>query len=173
MAMKTIEEHRAIYNDEDKSDMCIDYLIASVMVDRNIIDDVYSKELHKPNPRPEFALAALLADEAVIICSKKDDKSSFTIYAPCNDIFMWGSADAEIVEYNEINDLFDHWVRDRNWGVAVWCIKKCKMMPQPPVERSIRRMRIWNLDEMGLKESPFKKDWSIESLDKRYGKLPE
>lgn len=169
------------YNDEEKEKICLDYLVASVMTEKAIIDRVYAdKPEQKRKPEPEKALAALLASESVFLntnWSQKDwpeeARDTVVIYASCNDVFAWGCADAEEVDHDEINDVFDHWMKDRDWGVAVWCIKKCKLMPQPPVERLIRLGGIWNLDEMDLKESPFKKDWSAESLDKRYGKLPE
>lgn len=179
--MLTEEEYTAIYNDEQRGDQCTEYLTAAVMVERAILDKVHAKEPErKPRPEPEKALAALLAAEQVFLNTNWNMKSwpeeareTLVVYANCNDVFMWGCADAEDVSYDQINEVFDHWVKDPAWGVAVWCIQRRGLMPQPPVERLIRCGGIWDLDAMGLKESPFKKDWSEEALDKRYGKLPD
>lgn len=181
LTQEDYDKYAAIYDDVAMEKTCMDYLVASVMIEQAIIDRNHTGDPSKKRkPEPEKALAILLVEEQVFLNTNwfkenwpDDAKKTTVLYANCNDVFAWGCADAESVEYDEIVDVFEHWMKDPDWGVAVWCIKKCNMMPQPPVERLIRRAGIWNLDEMGLRESPFKKDWSEESLNKRYGKLPE
>lgn len=72
----------------------------------------------------------------------------------CSDVFCWGCADAEEIEYKEIPKLFEHWEKDHVFGVDIWCIKKRNMMPQKPVYDDIMKQGIWNLDEMRLDENP-------------------
>ena len=79
--------------------------------------------------------------------------NTFSINANCNDVFAWGCADAEEVEYHELESLYEHYHKDPSWGTAIWCIKKRKEMPQKPVEEAIRKSGIWDLDSMGLEEN--------------------
>ena len=78
---------------------------------------------------------------------------TFSINANCNDVFAWACADAEEVEYHELESLYEHFHKDPMWGTAVWCIKKRNEMPQKPVEEAIRKAGFWDLDSMGLEEN--------------------
>ena len=53
----------------------------------------------------------------------------------------------------ELQDLYDHWEKDKEWGPAVWCIKKRKQLPQRPVLEAIERAGIWDLRSLGLGEN--------------------
>ena len=120
----------------------------------------------KPETERHFeedrALARLIAEE---VCStnehwwKKDwpeeARKTFAIFVNCNDIFAWGCADAEPLQHDEIQDLYDHWIKDRNLGPAVWCCKKRRQMPQAPVRKAIEAAGIWNLSEMGLEPNGY------------------
>lgn len=141
----------------------------------NIIDDVYwemnwsgtkpdGTRLHPDKPETEMifdegkALAMLLNNEIVFINSHwwmdgwpKNAQKTFSINCNCNDIFAWGSADAEEVEYDELQDLYDHVIKDPVWGASIWCIKKRQMMPQAPVLRSIEKAGIWDLKSIVTK----------------------
>ena len=177
--MSTEKDLIALYDNETRERECIEYLVAAAQSERTILDEVYAdKPEQKPKPEPEYALAALLAGRAVFLSTHWSEKEwpeearqGLVIYANCNDVFAWGCADGEAVRHDEIVDLFDHWDKDRDWGAAVWCARKRRLMPQPPVERIIRHAGIWNLDTMGLAESPFRTDWSEKDLQ-RYGTLP-
>ena len=90
----------------------------------------------------------------------EDAQKVISLNVNCSDVFVWGCADAEEVEYEEIPKLFDYWEKDNIFGVDVWCIKKRNMMPQKPVYDEIMKEGIWNLDEMELQENP---TWRKES----------
>ena len=117
------------------------------------------------------ALAHLLAEGQVFLNShwwyeekhmQADEKhkawpeaacKTFSINANCSDVFAWACADAEEVEYHELESLYEHYHKDPMWGTAVWCIKKRNEMPQKPVYESIMKCGIWDLDSMGLEEN--------------------
>ncbi len=121
------------------------------------------------------ALAHLLASQQVFLnshwwmkekemdASEKDKAwpedacKTFSINANVNDVFCWGCADAEEVEYSELESLYEHFHKDPSWGTAIWGIKKRGIFPQKPVEDAIRKAGIWDLDSMGLEENPSEK----------------
>jgi len=103
------------------------------------------------------ALAVLLAHEVVFLNDHwwENDwpdraKEAASLNVACNDVFAWGCSDAERLPYSEIEALYGHWEKDREWGAAVWCMKRRNQMPQKPVEDRIRKAGIWDLDAMGL-----------------------
>lgn len=107
-----------------------------------------------------LALAALLMAEKVGINSnwfRKDlsesDQKSFTVFVNCSDVFMWGCGDAEDLPYDDLQSLYEMWVKDPAWGTAVWCMQQRKMLPQGPVAKRIRQAGIWDIDNMGLRSS--------------------
>lgn len=78
----------------------------------------------------------------------EDACNTFSISVNCNDIFAWACADAEECYFDELQDLFNHWKKDKTWGSAVWCIKKRNQLPQKPVYDSIMKTGIWDLDNI-------------------------
>jgi hypothetical protein len=143
----------------------------------NIIEEVYwemdwsrkkadGTRLHPEMPEKEMifesekALAMLLNNEVVFLNNHwwekewpEEAKQTFSINCNCNDVFAWGCADAEEITYDELKDLYDHFVKDPQWGSAIWCIKKRKLMPQRPVLISIEKNGIWDLSSMGLADN--------------------
>lgn len=71
-----------------------------------------------------------------------------------NDVLMWGCADAIEMEYDELQTVYEYWEKDPIWGTAVWYCKKQNLMPQKPVAEEIRKMGIWDIDNMGLQNNP-------------------
>lgn len=92
--------------------------------------------------------------------------NTFSINANCSDVFCWACADTEEVLFAELQDLYDHYLKDKTWGTAVWCIKKRNEMPQPPVYEAIMKCGIWDLDFMGLQENSSEK-FHREQKEKR------
>lgn len=172
------EEAIEIYDNDENRIACEQYLHATVLIGRNISEQFRSKDGNVKYDS-EAPLAALLNAGVIFLNTHwwmeswpEEARKTASLNVGCNDVFAWGCADAEEVTIHEMNDLFDHYVKDPDWGAAVWCMKKRKLMPQPPVERLIRVAGIWNFDEMGLEPSPFAKDWSEKALE-RYGKLKD
>lgn len=105
----------------------------------------------------EGALALMIINEVVFLNSnwwKKDwpeaAQKSISINVNCNDVFAWGSADAETLPYSQIETLYKMWRKDPSWGAAVWCMIQRNQMPQKPVEKRIREAAIWDLDSLKL-----------------------
>lgn len=100
----------------------------------------------------EDYLKVLLTEDVVFInnghWNKDWPKDHITVHVNCNDVFAWGCADAEDITYSELGDLYAMYKKDPNWGPAIWCIKKRKMMPQKPVEKLIKEAGIWDLQEI-------------------------
>lgn len=116
----------------------------------NVVDDEASQ-----------MLAILLIKEKVFLNAHWWEKEwpekarrTTSVNALCNDVFMWGYADVETMEYADIPDVYEHFEKDADWGVEVWCIKKRRMMPQRPVYDRIKKQGIWDLDTMGLADNP-------------------
>jgi len=101
----------------------------------------------------EMALACLLMNSVVFVNSswwEKPPRKDIDIFVNCNDIFGWACADAEMLNLEDLQDLYMHWHKDKSFGPAVWCAKKRHLMPKKPVEKLIRQRGIWDLDSMGL-----------------------
>ena len=118
----------------------------------------------------EMALSVLLLERQIFLNSNwymddwpKDAQNMTSLNVNCNDVFAWGCADAEDVEFKEIKDLFEHYIKDPGWGTAVWCIKRRGYLPQKPVYEAIQKNGIWNLDELCLKDGY---DGSIDEMKK-------
>jgi hypothetical protein len=108
----------------------------------------------------ETAIATLLIESIIFLNSfhweeewNKEAKDKVSLNVNCSDVFAWGCADAETLDYKDIEDLFNHFKKDNLWGSSVWCIKKRKLMPQKPVYDKIMEIGIWNLDGMELKKN--------------------
>ena len=110
----------------------------------------------------EDALAHLLGEGQVILNDHwwkeniwpEECTRLFAVAAVCNDVFAYASADAQEVQFNELQDLYEHYHRDPLWGVSVWCMKKRNMMPLNRVADRIRCLGVWDLDSMNLNENP-------------------
>jgi hypothetical protein len=118
----------------------------------------------KPDKEMQFesecALAHLLMNEVVFLNDHwwqkewaEDAQRISSINVNCNDVFAWGCADAEELPYREIENLYRMWRKDPQWGAAIWCIIRRKQMPQKPVEDSIRKACMWDLDKLDLGEN--------------------
>ncbi len=99
-------------------------------------------------------LALLLANGTVFLNNhwwRKDfteeQKQLFSINLNVNDIFG-PCADAEEVLYNEFEDLYEHYEKDPDYGVVIWCAKKRKMLPRPRICNCIVEQGIWNLENL-------------------------
>jgi len=110
---------------------------------------------------PEKALAVLLLEDKIILNNNwwmdewtEEQKKQFSINLDCSDVFAWGCSDAESLVFSELNDVFNHYEKDNDWGTQVWCIKKRNMLPQKPVFDTIQKEGAWDLTKMGLDKNP-------------------
>lgn len=111
---------------------------------------------------PEQAVARMLAAGVIFLNNHwwedqwpEEAKKTTSLNVNCNDVFAWGCADGEEVYYNELEDLYDHWLKDPERGPDVWCCKKRKELPQKPVYERIKAAGIWDLDSMGLEPNHY------------------
>lgn len=108
-----------------------------------------------------LALALLLNNEVVFLNSFWMHKElpeliqkKTIIYVICNDMFAWGCSDAEEINHDEIEGLYEHYIKDQIFGAAIWCCKRRNMLPQKPVYNDIRKLGIWDIDNLGLGKNP-------------------
>jgi hypothetical protein len=118
----------------------------------------------KPRAWPEYgpdscmtegALALLILEGVVVpLAPAKRLDGSFTgptICVLCNDLFWWGTADAEELpplgfgEEDEAPfwDLYARVRRDGHHGAEVWCCIHRGMRPQTPIEKDWRTSGRW------------------------------
>lgn len=107
------------------------------------------------------ALAMLLINDVIFLNDHwwettwpDNCKAKTSLNVNTNDIFMWGCADAETIDYKDIKEVYDYWLKDPYWGTAVWACKRNNMLPQKPVYNDIQKAGIWDLDSMGLSVNP-------------------
>ena len=136
-----------------------------------VLEDLENIEDGKLCPKYQFgdeepifedgeALAILLMDGVILSnCHHwvkdwpEDARKMSTLFVNCSDVFMWGASDADGLLQSEIENLYEHYHKDKKWGSAVWCIKQRNMMPQKPVYEAIQKDGIWDLDTMDLNPS--------------------
>lgn len=111
------------------------------------LDDQYLED------NVEYVLATLLLNDVLIVNNfwwktewKKDQRDNIAIAVNCSDVFAYAAADAEIINYDEIIEVYKHWKQDYIWGPTVFCIKKRKCKPLPHIFSAIKKHNIWNLD---------------------------
>lgn len=87
------------------------------------------KELHKMQ-------AELSHNDVAFWGSDYNDKNEFIgikFYIICNDVFAWGTADAEPVEDDELKFVYDIYEKYKEVGIDAWCsLKRNKLNPQKP-----------------------------------------
>lgn len=82
----------------------------------------------------------------------ESQKDNFSMAVNCNDTFI-PAADAEGLNYKELEDLYDHVKKDPVYGADVWVMKKRGMLPMKGIYDTIQRQGIWDLDEMDLEDN--------------------
>ena len=101
-------------------------------------------------PKREFdeahAVSEMLASDVLMLNSHwwKDawsdaDKKITSIEVICNDVFVWGTADAEPMNYEDIEPLYKMWMTDRKWGSDKWCAVRRNLKPQQPVIDAMKK----------------------------------
>lgn len=108
----------------------------------------------------ERALALLLINEVVFLnCHwwekewPEDARNRASINVNCNDIFVWGCADAETINHEDIEPLYRMWIADPEWGAAKWCAMRRQQQPQTPVIDLMKKAGAWDaaMQAVGVK----------------------
>jgi len=112
----------------------------------------------------ELALACLLADGTCFLnnvnISDNKEKPIYTtvVYVLTNDIFIWGCADAEPIEYsdgetpNEIINLYKLQKEKGFFGVVEWACLKRNIQPQKAIKDDMIKSGKWTneLNELSI-----------------------
>lgn len=108
----------------------------------------------------EYALAYLLGKDMVGINTHwykkewpEEAKNMFAVFVNCGDTFAYACADAEEVEYKELEDVYMHYITDKRFGLTVWCCLKRNLMPIKVIADAIRKQGIWDIDSFGLRDN--------------------
>ena len=98
----------------------------------------------------EGAIAKLLEGEVLYANSfpikypnGSDGSETLVLFVNCNDLFYWGTADAEHVTLKEVQSLYEAWKSGTKWGVSIWCCKKRNMQPQVPIVKDMKADGAW------------------------------
>jgi hypothetical protein len=92
----------------------------------------------------ELALSILLR-EGKLFCNtgKFQEDETVVLFVNCNDLFYWGTADAEHFTTEDISELYKMWEKDNLWGTDKWCCKHRNLQPQVPVKEDMKKQGVW------------------------------
>ena len=126
---------------------------------QNIEDEVYTTYTSLNGElisefEPDLALQHLLSNDILIVNSfwwkkdwPEDAKKMISFGVNCSDTFSYACADAEELMFEELEDLYQHVIKDKIWGSTVWCIKKRKRKPISEIFNELIKNPIW-IDEL-------------------------
>lgn len=118
-----------------------------------IIDAISDIDDVKESPHHEDMLIKLLQDNIVITNSfwfydlPRGIQAMTAIAVICNDIF-YPAADAELINYEEIKELYEYHMKDNVYGHIAWSIKKRKQRPLAKVAAELERKTDWRVEEL-------------------------
>lgn len=70
------------------------------------------------------------------------DENKFCLAVNCNDVFMWGSADAEDCTLDDLPTLLK--ASTEKFGLDKWCCHKRNQRPQEPVIKLMKDAGVWD-----------------------------
>lgn len=101
-----------------------------------------------------IALAKLLVDGVLFVgdfdsgpffkTEERSTEATLCVWVNCNDLFMWASADAEDITEDELPELYNMHMADKEWGSLKWACKKRNMQPQAPIIRDMKKDGAWD-----------------------------
>jgi hypothetical protein len=98
----------------------------------------------EPTFYDEGALIELLADNVLFLAGDYDPVyRNCTLCVNCNDLFYWGTADAEDLPRSELEKLYQAWKKDPQHGSSIWCCFQRGLRPQVPIVKKWRELGIW------------------------------
>ena len=108
-----------------------------------------NKPSHEVIFEPEIALATLLKEGVVFLNTHwwestwpEAAKNSICVAVTVSDYFL-PRADAEELLFEEIQELYDHWAKDKATGVIVWAAKKRGVLPMHAEYTAILAKKVW------------------------------
>lgn len=90
----------------------------------------------------EMALAVLLKEE--VLFSNTGSDKTIVLYVNCNDVFMWGCADAEDITTDQIESLYNLHFENKKWGTMKWACINRNLQPQSPIVRDMKIDKYWD-----------------------------
>lgn len=124
----------------------------------------------------EAALAQLLKDE-ILFCNcryhsmfqnGKSEGETIVLFVVTNDIFAWGTADAENLTTSELPELFDAYEKNPKWGSTIWACKKRNEQPQHPIKLYLIKDNLWTTELEKLPENYYDRACRNAHLKKLY-----
>lgn len=74
------------------------------------------------------------------------DESTTVLYVNCNDLFYWGTADAESLPNDQIGKLYLLHKENDKWGASKWCCLQRKLRPQVPIVEDMKKDGYWDAE---------------------------
>lgn len=100
-----------------------------------------------------YAVAELLLDERMFVNTHQKDET-LVVYVLCNDVFMWGCADAEAITTLDIEPLWRAWRAHPRYGSDAFCCKHRGVQPQPPLKNLMQAAGCWDAELEALPPNP-------------------
>lgn len=113
----------------------------------------------------ELALSVLLK-EGVLFANSRDygldvkkqiDGHTVVLFVLANDLMAWACADAQDFDLNDLPVLYKMWERDNRWGPSKWVCIKRNEKPQSPIQRDMKKDRVWDETMEKLPENQYDK----------------
>jgi hypothetical protein len=119
--------------------------------DRSIRNGAYLTTIDNDFFVEEYAIVELM-EEDILFCNSrrfldldgKPEEDTIVLFVNCNDLFMWGCADAECIDLDGLKELYDMRLIDPEWAVEKWCCYKRNMQPQQPVIDGMKEAGVWD-----------------------------
>lgn len=73
-----------------------------------------------------------LLDERIDVMVNGKDHEIVKFFVNCNDVFVWGLSESELIEPKEIKDLYACYNETEQFGDMLWACRKRNMRPQKP-----------------------------------------
>jgi hypothetical protein len=119
-------------------------------------EDVFFQALGKEFCDTEKAVSILL-EKRILFCNTREyvekvgkptntyiiEPKTIVLFVNCNDLFMWGCADAECITVEEIPILYRMWKKESGYGVDKWVCKKRNLQPQKLVRDEMKKANVW------------------------------
>ena len=99
------------------------------------------------------AAEILLREGVLFVGWGEEAKTSTRLLINCNDLFYWGSADAEEASAYKLEELYLAWEGNKKWGTSKFCCMQRGLQPQTPIVRDMKADGFWD-DELEALPAP-------------------